>query len=64
MTSVTVVSLRSERSEYLEAHNRLRFGSHETLPIIWTDKSAPAIQFKSRELTGRTQILPWWLGGK
>ena len=33
-----------ERIEYLEARDRLLFGSHETSPIIWLGKTAPAIR--------------------
>ncbi len=53
-------------NKYLEAHARLLFGSNETSPIIWIGKTAPAIPWlvKSREMTGRSQTLPWWLGGR
>ncbi len=44
----------AEKIEYLEAHARLLFGSHETSPIIWIGKK--------REMTGRSQTPPWWLG--
>jgi hypothetical protein len=35
--------------KYLEAHTRLLFGSHETSPIIWIGKPAPAMYIVSSE---------------
>ncbi len=55
-----------ERIEFQESHARLRFGYHETSPIIWIgiEASPPfAMQWKlvSRVKTGRSKTLPWWL---
>ncbi len=47
-----------------EAHGRLLFGSHETSPILWLGKPGDTVLAKHREMTGRTQTLPWWLGEK
>jgi hypothetical protein len=45
--------------------DRLPIGSYETSPIIWGGKPAQSIQcLEYREITGRTQTLPWWLGGR
>jgi hypothetical protein len=30
---------------YYQCHARLLFGSHETSPVLWMDKPAPAIKF-------------------
>ncbi len=39
---------QAESIEYLEAHARLLLGSHETSPIVWIGKLAPAIQRQLR----------------
>ena len=33
-----------KKNQYWEAHDRLLFGSHETSPIKWIGKLAPAMQ--------------------
>ncbi len=51
---------------YLETHDRLLFGSHETSPIIWYASThwRSVVIVKSRVMTGRSQALPWWQGGE
>ncbi len=53
-----------EELTYKEAYARLLFGSHETSPIIWIGKprNSDTVLVKSREITGRSQTLPLWLG--
>jgi hypothetical protein len=59
-------SYKPERIEYEEAYDRLLFGSHETSPIIrlGNARTGDTVLVKSREMTGRTQTLSWWLGGE
>ncbi len=43
----------------------LLFGPHKICPIIWIGKPAPAlysVRVKGRQMTGRSQKLPWWMG--
>jgi hypothetical protein len=35
----------------------------KTSPVIWVGKPVPEIQGKLRREIGRSQTLPWWLGG-
>jgi hypothetical protein len=60
-----------EELTYQEAHARLPYGSHENSPIIWPREPESMQQYsvtlfktKSREMTVRSQTLPYSVWGR